>query len=452
MLRPVRPLRRSVDTSSRRSSNTTSAQESAAPHRANQRSRSPLNTPALSAISGVKATTSAGFDTHLEFENGAAVAVPSLQPRLPDLQARHDCSTRPSPQRKSFHCSFKQGFAEMNLRAASSTTCVKGNEADTRVSCAARSPLAFETPHTRCDCDSAPSQRASALPVAARRLFTSDEIDHLRFDARVEYTQGRRLQERKNVIHEEAEQRRLISTDALGQAHALQDLEKRRREALLRAKSDEALPLLYLEQRIQARIASDYALQDTELRQQGRLAWIEQVANSKTAGAQTQTSNAERRAASHRFRAALTFIVVEERNLRSSLQAEADHNWEALLRDEEASKAETAQRALERFLNTPEQLALTAERERRERRQAKMAAKQRKLFQEQQDSFIRGCRHGAGGASVFDGEAPKKICGRCRVKLDEDLGYYVSLDRGTKTHPPPQFIAKESARQDANVK
>lgn len=339
-------------------------------------------------------------------------------------------------------------LANVPARVAVSGTRSKGNMAGAASVGGAMSPSAFATHNTCLIGDDETSQRASLLPTAAQRLFTSGEIDRLRADARVEYTVGRRLQERKDLVHEETQQRHLLAADAVGQIQAVRQWETEAREALMRAKSAEALPLQYLEQRIQARIASDYSKRDAELRQEGRAAWMEHVAKSKEASAEPQPSDVERRAASHRFRAALTFIVVEERNLRDALASEAARAWESFRRAEEVSKAETAQRALERFLNTPEQLAIAAARERQERKQAKLADKQRKLFQQQQDGFVKGCRHGAGGTSVFEGDAPKKICGRCRVKWDEELGFYVSIDRSVKVHHPPAIAKADGAAQE----
>ncbi|KPI88624.1 hypothetical protein ABL78_2292 [Leptomonas seymouri] len=280
-------------------------------------------------------------------------------------------------------------------------------------------------------------QRPPGLRVATQRFFTPGEIVQLRMDARLEYNKGRRLQERKDVIREEEQQRCLLTEDAMDQAHALHRWEREKFEALLRAQSAEALPFQFLEQRIQARIMRDYAREDAELRREGRAAWLEQLEKEKAAAIEMNTNAVERRAASHRFRAALTFIVVQERNVRTSLEEEATHHWEAFAQAEEASRADAAQRALERFLNTPEQLAIAEARERRERHEAKVFARLRKLFEGQQEKYIKGCHHATGGMSVFEGNAPKKICGRCRVKWDESLGYYVSLDRGVKIHPPP---------------
>ena len=283
------------------------------------------------------------------------------------------------------------------------------------------------------------------LPATAQRLFTSGEIVQLRVDARLEYYRGRRLQELKDVLHEEEEQRRLVVEDAVGQAQALRAWERSDLEAVLRAKSAEALPLQLLEQRIQARITHDYAEEDAKLRQEGRAAWMEQVVREKAAATETEADEVARRATSHRFRAAVTFVIVQERTMRASLEDEAAHDWEAFVQAEEASKTEAARQAMVRFLNTPEQLAIVAARERRERRQVKAAAKQRKLFEEQQETFVKGCHHGAGGSSVFEGNAPKKICSRCRVKLDEELGYFVSLDHAVKTHPPPPSFPASAA-------
>jgi hypothetical protein len=422
MLRPVRPLRRSVDLSRRTSQNLQ-----------------------VTSTSSLLSSTTAGGDVATLSAGPAADTKPAsanatfLPPPRPYLGSLRENTTFSGSQ---VTCGSPRGggdnFASVKKPAAVfGLTTGERDDASAQGSAALVSGMNIPTSPLNSNGAELQQDRSSALPVAAQRLFTSSEIAQLRTDARLEYNRRRRLQERKEVLHDEEEQRRLLVADARSATEALLKWEKESFEALLKAKSEEAFPLQLLEMRIQARIKNDYVQEDAELRQEGRAAWMEQVAKEKAATTESETSQVERRAASHRFRAALTFIVVQERNMRMSLEEEAAQHWKGFLAAEEASRAESAHRALARFLNTPEQLALAAARERRERRQAKAEAKQRKLFQEQQDGFTKGCHHGNGGSSVFEGEVPRKICGRCRVKWDDELGYYVSLDRAVKTHPPP---------------
>lgn len=287
------------------------------------------------------------------------------------------------------------------------------------------------------------------MPKSAQRLFTSAEVSTLRSEAQQTYTRRKRAEAQKELIAAEAEARSLLAEAALDQIAAVRELQEEEREWRTRAVSAAALPVQYLEQRIRRRIDEEYGQQDAQLRQEGRNAWRLRVELETAASVDASTREAERRAATHRFRAALTFIIVQEMELRKLLASESAKFWETFAQEEAEGKADAEHRAVVRFLNTPEQLALAAAREKRERRRALRTAKLLKLFQEQQEGFVKGCRHGTGGVSLFVGDAPKKVCGRCRVKWDEDLGYYVSIDRAVKMHPPPPPI---TAAADADIK
>lgn len=430
MLRPVRPLRRSVDVSRRTSQGLQSVSNVSLPSSLTGRGET-TGAASLAAATGASADTQPTQRT--------ASTLPPLQPCLKEFRSKssnYDAATRKEGCLFSSSCNTDAAIPQThsNTAAARKTDGVAA-QANSRL---AGLPLEVKTSSYQKGSGSDLNwEQNQSLPAAAQKFLHPSEIVQLRTEARLEYYRGRRLQERKDVLHAEEEQRHFILEDARHQIEALRHWERESLEALLRAKSEEALPLQFLELRIQGRIQRDYAAADVEQRREGRAAWRTQVALEKAAAAESAAGEVERRAASHRFRAALTFVVVQEHNMRIVLEGEASEAWQSILSAEEADKAETAHRALVRFLNTPEQLASAAARERRERRQAKAAAKQRKLFEEQQASFVKGCHHGTSGTSVFQGDAAKKICGRCRVKWDDDLGYYVSLDRAVKTHPPP---------------
>lgn len=275
------------------------------------------------------------------------------------------------------------------------------------------------------------------MPESGQRLFTSGEVSSLRREARQTYAQRQRAEERRAVTIAEKEARTLLTDAAIGQLAAVRAMERDAREAHMRAASEAALPVQYLEQRIRQRIHADYAATDAALREEGREAWRTQVELLKTEKEGAAEREAERRAAVHRFSAAATFVMVQERTSRQEVVDAEMTFWDTLAPAEAESRAEAERLALERFLNTPEQLALAAAREQRERQHARRVAKLTKLFQTQQDGFINGCRHGTGGSSLFAGPNAKKLCGRCRVKWDEELGYFVSIDRAVKIHPPP---------------
>ncbi|KPA81953.1 hypothetical protein ABB37_03142 [Leptomonas pyrrhocoris] len=439
MLRPTRPLRRSADLSRRSSQGSQVASNTAVPPASDTRDNA---NSAFSAADGKPVYQS-------------TTTLPFLRPCLTTPLKNRTFGAAEPPGKRASRCVTTAELADAPSCTGTRESGLMRHDDGAAVCFAATPPSAPEPLAAQMSgADGSVLHQRGLLPAATQRLFTSDEIAQLRVEARLEYSRGRRLQERKDVIHEEGQERRLLIEDAMSQAQALRDWEKERFAALLRAKSAEALPLQLLELRIQARLTHDYAREDAEQRREGRAAWIDQVAEMKATVTKTETSAVDRRAASHRFRAAVTFVVVQEHNIRTSLEEEAARHWTAFFQAEETSKAEAAQRALVRFLNTPEQLAITAAREQRERRQAKIFAKQRKLFEEQQEKFTKGCHHATGGVSVFEGDPPKKICGRCRVKWDEKLGYLVPLDRTTKSHPPPLPLPSASvtdAKQHAHA-
>lgn len=197
-----------------------------------------------------------------------------------------------------------------------------------------------------------------------------------------------------------------------------------------------------LEERLQARtMCADLAARDEEeaQREEGRRAWnahIEVQARRERDAAEQVRAAKERE---DQFRGAVTFLIVRERRDREEL--EVDEHWarRRLKEEDVAGRAEADRLTYERFINSPEQQALIAAQRLQEERARKAAARRQRLHAVEQARFIEGCHHGRGGVSLFGGPAPKKVCGRCRVKFDDSLGYYVSMDA-----PPPSKAATKA--------
>lgn len=274
--------------------------------------------------------------------------------------------------------------------------------------------------------------------VSGKKWFTPSEIALLHSQAQMEYEQKCRSLQLRSFIHEEENARMDVVVDATCQMRELQERATRGMETIMRETSLLPLPLQKLELRIKGRLTWEYHEQDMRLREEGRAAWkLETEEMEKAQVAADERNTVQRRAEKFQFGAAMTFLVVHERNLRGLLEQEVSAEWERLLGDEAADKEASDRLAHERFMNTPEQLALTAARERRDRKRQKRDARLLRLFTEQQNKFITQCHHRKDGGSLFEGPDAKVICGRCRVKLDEVVGYYVSLEKGVVIHPPP---------------
>ncbi|KAG5502227.1 hypothetical protein GH5_05180 [Leishmania sp. Ghana 2012 LV757] len=434
MLRPSRPLRRSIDEQRREGGSSQSAKGFLVSRRIGRRSHAASTLFTTASAGGCTTMAPAAPAAVPNAEAMSAVPLPSLDSCSDGVCNASDLRGGHPPQRLT--SSFPTTAAD-TVDAAAAVR--KSAESYTYGSSKhASSPLKVATTHYTClNVLFDRTDKQPHIPKSGPGLFTSTEVLELRSEARQAYARRRRMEERRQLIASEAEARSGVAGAALDQIAAVRELHKEERESLMRAASDAALPVQYLEQRIRHRIIEEDAKRDGQLRQEGRDAWRLHVQLCKEASEDLSARVVAYRAATHRFRAALTFIVVQEIELRKCVEVESAKCWEALVQEEAEGRADAERRALVRFLSSPEQLALTAAREQRERKRARRAAKLLRLFQEQQDGFVNGCRHGTGGLSLFVGGAPKKVCRRCRVKWDENLGYYVSMDRTMKIHSPP---------------
>ncbi|CAG9576499.1 hypothetical_protein_-_conserved [Leishmania major strain Friedlin] len=446
MIRLSQPLRRSIDGRRRESNSSQSSKVSMASRRLSCRSHEASALFSTAPAARCANTAPPGPAELPDAEVTSAVSLPSLRSctaeayKVSDLRSVHPPQQLTSP--------FLATAVDFVGTAAAVTDTVE-SYADGRTK-EPSSPRKISTSHYAClHALFNGTNRQPCMSKSAQRLFTSAEVSTLRSEAQQTYARRKRTEEQKELIAAEAEARSLLAEGALDQIAAVRELQEEERVSRMRAVSAAALPVQYLEQRIRRRIDEEYAQQDAQLRQEGRDAWRLRVELETAASVDASMHEVERRAAAHRFRAALTFIIVQEMELRKLVEAESAKFWETFAQEEAEGKADAEHRALVRFLNTPEQLALAAAREKRERRRALRTAKVLKLFKEQQEGFVKGCRHGTGGVSLFVGDAPKKVCGRCRVKWDEGLGYYVSIDRTVKMHPPPPPI---TAAADADAK
>ncbi|CAC9497127.1 hypothetical protein conserved [Leishmania donovani] len=447
MLRPSQPLRRSIDGWRRESNSSQSSKVSMTSRRLSCRSHEASALFSTASAARCANTAPPGPAALPDAEVTSAVSLPSLRSCTAEAYKVSDLRSVHRPQQLT--PPFLATAADFVDSGAAAVTDKVESYADGRTK-EPSSPRKISTPHHAClQVFFDGTNRQPCMPKSAQRLFTSAEVSTLRSEAQQTYTRRKRTEEQKELIAAEAEARSLLAEAALDQIAAVRELQEEERESRMRAVSAAALPVQYLEQRIRRRIDEEYAQQDAQLRQEGRDAWRLRVELETAASVDASTREVERRAATHRFRAALTFIIVQEMELRKLVEAESAKFWETFVQEEAEGKADAENRALVRFLNTPEQLALAAAREKRERRRALRTAKLLRLFQEQQEGFVKGCRHGTGGVSLFVGDAPKKVCGRCRVKWDEGLGYYVSIDRTVKIHPPPPPI---TAAAEADVK
>ncbi|GET89538.1 hypothetical protein, conserved [Leishmania tarentolae] len=439
MFRPAKPLRRSIDGRRSESTINQSSRASMSSRRLSYRSLDASASLSTATAARCANTAPPELAEAADAEVTSTAVLPSLHPCTAEVYKVSDLrSVHPPQPLTSFSLGMAADFVD-SAAAVAVADCAE-SYADGHPK-EPSSPLKITTPHYAClhgfwdD-----TKRLPCMPKSAQRLFTSDEVSTLRSEALQTYMRRKRMEEQRELIAAEEEARSLLSEAAVDQIAAVRELQKEELQLRMRAVSEAALPVQYLEQRIRRRIDEEYAQQDEQLRQEGRAAWRLRVEVETATLVDTRTYVAERRAAIHRFRAALTFIIVQEMDLRKHVEAESAKFWEKFAQEEAEGKADAEHRALVRFLNTPEQLALAAAREKRERKRALRTAKLLKLFQEQQEVFVKGCRHGTGGVSLFVGDAPKKMCGRCRVKWDENLGYYVSLDHTVKTHPPPPPI------------
>ncbi|ORC92888.1 uncharacterized protein TM35_000022140 [Trypanosoma theileri] len=294
-----------------------------------------------------------------------------------------------------------------------------------------------ESPPTAADrrvlSDLPPEGHAACVSSAARRRFEPQELQRLHADAAREYRLRKNAGERREVErHEELARAEIVDAAAAQYAAitAWADEEGRERDV-----PPGGWPLRQLEDRLARRVREQRERNEQKEREEGRAAWRAAVAAAEEAAAHARAVEAWRRENERALRAAIVFLIsTETRWRREEADGEATA-WETLLAQERDGRAEAERIAYENFMNSPEQIALRQERERKEAAARRLAARQMRRFNKEQESFVKSCRHGRGNTSMFEGPTAKKLCVSCGVKFDENLGYYVRL-RGP-TIPPP---------------
>lgn len=244
--------------------------------------------------------------------------------------------------------------------------------------------------------------------------------------------------ERAEVEEKEHLERQDMETDAFCFFEAFIDWQIEVRERLMGTKTMERA-LRRLQERLDDRSEALTVMtqnDEAEMRANGRKAWQEEVEEMERQNRVQEERKAAQRAEENVRRRAVLFVVSEEREYRAGVEAGWQSEWDGMMKLQADFAKECEARALEAFLNSPEQLALAAERAKKERRQRLREKKAAKKFETEQKKMIQGCTHGPQGSSVFQGKKPRTMCPRCRIQWDEELGHYVAMDpmkRGSVT-------------------
>ncbi|CCW70700.1 unnamed protein product [Phytomonas sp. Hart1] len=175
---------------------------------------------------------------------------------------------------------------------------------------------------------------------------------------------------------------------------------------------------------------------EARLLAEGRCAWQEEVKSQEEKAREEVERSKQKKAEENQFRAAVVFIICRERTDRGLFEKEIEAAWNKLFSKEADERKEAEQLAYERFMNSPEQLALAAERERKALKERKRKARFQKILQAEQKRIIDRCHHGRNGTSLLENPGPQKSCCRCRICFDENLGYYVNIDAKNSSSNP----------------
>ncbi|CCW65118.1 unnamed protein product [Phytomonas sp. EM1] len=175
---------------------------------------------------------------------------------------------------------------------------------------------------------------------------------------------------------------------------------------------------------------------EAQLLAEGRCAWQDEVKAQEEKSREEVERSRLKKIQENQFRAAIVFIVCRERTDRGLLEGEVETAWNELCGKEANERKEAEQLAYERFMNSPEQLALAAERERKALRERKKKARLQRILQSEQKRIIERCHHGRNGTSLLENPGPQKACCRCRIRFDEHLGYYISSDANNSSGNP----------------
>ncbi|KAG8344126.1 hypothetical protein ERJ75_000252600 [Trypanosoma vivax] len=301
------------------------------------------------------------------------------------------------------------------LRAASSTVC------------GATAPLATSS-----------GLKASSYVEAIRKCFEPWELSVIREDAIEEYRLRKNAIECRDLERDEALAREEIEEDEalLRGAHIVRvDALPKRPEDTHRARS--------LAGRLSSRLAAEQRhreAQEEALREGGRAEWrrdVEEATKREEYARALQQWEKEQR---FLFGAASAFVMGSETRVRRDEVAEEYVAREKLYELEKQEREIAEKVAYENFMNSPEQVALREERERKEEKARRIAAKQLQLFQKDQERLVKSCKHGRGSSSVFEGPGARKKCIPCDVRFDDALGYFVRI-HGKTVQPPAEWTA-----------
>lgn len=270
---------------------------------------------------------------------------------------------------------------------------------------------------------------AAILSTTTPRLAPA-EVEALRLEAHHEYRHRVDRLQLDELCREERGSREELASHAASTRAVLTDKQAAAAAALV-AGCGEGAALAQLRSRLRGRaVAEAAALAEREaaMRSDGREAWLAEVALTAARGREADALAAQRRREADQFRAAVTFIVCLERGDRAALAADAAALHGALAPACEMEKAAAAAAAHERWLSSPEQQSAREAEAKGAARAHRLAAAASRRFALEQQRFITSCHHATSGGSLFDGPAPKKVCGRCRVRYDDGLQYYVRMD------------------------
>ncbi|KAH9577785.1 hypothetical protein LSM04_004242 [Trypanosoma melophagium] len=349
--------------------------------------------------------------------------------------------------------------ANTNTATTTSTTANMNSHTGVERSCQSPSPsplLSSSHALSRHPTPSSPSTAAAAvvdvldrpaacLTAAVRRHFAPHELQRLHTDAVCEYRLRKNAGERREVERlEELARAELVDAAAAQYTAIAARAEEERRGAA--GDGAGGWPLRRLEQRLTRAVRAERERVEQKEREEGRAAWRAAVVAAEEAAAHTRALEAWRRENERALRAAIVFLISTETRWRSGEAEEEAVAWEKLLAQEREDRAEAERIAYEEFMNSPEQIAIRQERERKEAVARRLAARQMRRFVKEQEHLVKSCRHGRGNTSMFEGPTAKKLCVACGVKFDDNLGYYVR-QRGNTIPPPAPLNETEQQKQ-----
>lgn len=279
---------------------------------------------------------------------------------------------------------------------------------------------------------------STAITLDTRRVPTCllqgklkpQEVNALRIEAQREYRLRIFQYEVGELYRLERRRREELEDSATGQWDAL-----RAKEAEAAAERGiggrESQTFLRLQKRMLERQTGggdDFASREAALREEGRKAWLAEVELKAQRAKDSAALACLRKEEEDQLHRAITFLICWERRDREMLLKELEADGQGLDVAFEQGSAEAVRLVQERFDSSPEQMALREEQEKKAAAARKVAARKERKFNLEQKRLVADCRHAQNGGSLFEGPGAKKVCGRCRVRFDDELGYYVSMD------------------------